>query len=98
LDTVKISIVIPCYRSETTLPTLVEGLHSALEADELVDDYEVLLVVDGSPGGTADVARSLAEHPRIGATVLRRNYGQHNALLAGIRRAKYEVVVTMDDD
>lgn len=94
----KISVVIPCYRSEATLPTLVAGLHSALEAASLIDDYEVLLVVDGSPGGTADVARSLAEHPRVGATVLRRNYGQHNALLAGIRRARHEVVVTMDDD
>lgn len=94
----KISVVIPCYRSEATLPTLVEGLHSVLGAHTLIDDYEVLLVVDGSPDGTADVARALAEHPRVGATVLRRNYGQHNALLAGIRRAKYEVVVTMDDD
>jgi undecaprenyl-phosphate 4-deoxy-4-formamido-L-arabinose transferase len=59
----------------------------------------VVLVVDGSTDGTADVANKLAAtHREVRAIELRRNYGQHNALLAGILRAKYEVVVTMDDD
>jgi glycosyltransferase involved in cell wall biosynthesis len=56
--------------------------------------------VDGSPDDTYAVARVLElESPaRVRAVLLRRNYGQHNALLAGIMRARYEVVVTMDDD
>ena len=61
--------------------------------------FEVILVVDGSPDATIDVANRLAaEHSDVRAVELRRNYGQHNALLAGIARASHEVVVTMDDD
>ncbi|WP_336923876.1 glycosyltransferase family 2 protein [Aquipuribacter sp. SD81] len=97
----KVSVVVPCYRSELTLPALVEGLHTVLGAgaEGLVEDYEVVLVVDGSPDGTFAVAHALATaSPRVRAVMLRRNYGQHNALLAGLARARHEVVVTMDDD
>ncbi|MCK0113503.1 glycosyltransferase [Ornithinimicrobium sp. F0845] len=96
-----VSVVIPCYASERTLPDLVAGLHDALggPAHQQVEDYEVILVVDGSPDATFAVARELErESPRVRALMLHRNYGQHNALLAGILRARYEVVVTMDDD
>ena len=98
----RVSIVIPCYRSEQTLGPLVEAIFAALVEPSLtsvVSEFEVVLVVDGSPDGTADVANQLAaKRPEVRAIELRRNYGQHNALLAGIARAKYEVVVTMDDD
>lgn len=98
----RISIVVPCYQSERSLPPLVGAIFDALtqrEAADLVSAFEVVLVVDGCADGTADVANKLAaEHPEVRALELRRNYGQHNALLAGIARAKYEVVVTMDDD
>jgi len=98
----RISIVIPCYRSEQTLALLVKAIFAALAeppAASVISDFEVVLVVDGSPDGTADVANQLAsEHSDVRAIELRRNYGQHNALLAGITHAKHEVVVTMDDD
>jgi glycosyltransferase involved in cell wall biosynthesis len=100
-DVVNVSVVIPCYRSASTLPTLVDAIHDELGSAGVssVDDYEVILVVDGSPDATYAVARRLEqESPRVRAMLLRRNYGQHNALLAGILRARYEVVVTMDDD
>jgi len=81
---------------------LVEAIFTALAeppAASVVSEFEVVLVVDGSPDGTADLANKLAAvHPEVRAIELRRNYGQHNALLAGIGRAKHEVVVTMDDD
>jgi undecaprenyl-phosphate 4-deoxy-4-formamido-L-arabinose transferase len=95
---VKVSVVVPCYRSRSTLAELVERLHTALP--EAVEAFEVILVVDGSPDDTYAVARSLErQHEGTMRTVLlRRNYGQHNALLAGIMRAQYEVTVTMDDD
>lgn len=96
-----LSVVIPCYRSADTLGTLVDELHSVLGNPglEVVEDYEIILVVDGSPDATYAVARRLEkESPRVRALLLRRNYGQHNALLAGILRARYEVTVTMDDD
>lgn len=98
---VNVSVVIPCYRSAKTLPDLVTELHRSLGAADhpQVEDYEVILVVDGSPDETYAVARQLEqESPRVRALLLRRNYGQHNALLAGILRARYQVVVTMDDD
>lgn len=61
--------------------------------------YEVILVVDGSPDGTWDAASSVAaQHEHVRAIRLARNYGQHNAIIAGVRAAAYDVVVTMDDD
>lgn len=94
-----ISVVVPCYRSEGSLGQLVERLLPVL-AGLAPDRHEVLLVVDGSPDQTWQVAEKLAaEHPQaVRAVLLMRNYGQHNALLAGVRRARFDVVVTMDDD
>lgn len=89
-----VSVVIPCYRSESTLPELMDRLHAALEAI----DYEVILVVDGSPDKTWEVVCRMADHPRVRGLELMRNYGQHNAVLAGILDARNSIVVTMDDD
>jgi undecaprenyl-phosphate 4-deoxy-4-formamido-L-arabinose transferase len=89
-----VSVVIPCYRSEETIGKLISMLHSALDGWE----YEVICVVDGSPDQTWTVVAVLAEHPRVRALELMRNYGQHNAVLAGIRAARNDVIVTMDDD
>jgi undecaprenyl-phosphate 4-deoxy-4-formamido-L-arabinose transferase len=94
-----VSVVIPCYRSRETLPPLVSRLVAVLR--DLAPAHEVILVIDGSPDDTAQVARRLAAS--IGRSVvrvieLRRNYGQHNALLAGVAAARFDVVVTMDDD
>jgi undecaprenyl-phosphate 4-deoxy-4-formamido-L-arabinose transferase len=94
---VQVSVVVPCYRSAGTLPELVARLAQVLPA--CTTAYEVVLVVDGSPDGTWDVAEGLAATtPHVRAVRLMRNYGQHNALLAGIGRTRYEIVVTMDDD
>lgn len=95
---VNLSVIIPCYRSRLTLPELVSRLHT--ELPKIADAYEVILVVDGSPDDTYAVARSLElQFPdTVRALLLRRNYGQHNALLAGLARARYEFTVTMDDD
>lgn len=97
-----VSVVIPCYRSESTLRELVARLLETLgrlAVDGVVGAYEIILVVDGSPDGSEDVARTLAEgSARVSTMALRRNFGQHNALVAGIRVARHEVVVTLDDD
>ncbi|MEV6964713.1 glycosyltransferase family 2 protein [Hamadaea sp. NPDC051192] len=92
-----VSVVIPCYRSEKTLPALVERLHPVLAQQP--GDYEIILVVDGSPDNTWQVAADLAQlHERTRAIRLARNYGQHNAIVAGVRAARFDVIVTMDDD
>ncbi|MEV4106453.1 glycosyltransferase family 2 protein [Nonomuraea sp. NPDC049695] len=92
-----VSVVIPCYRSARTLPLLVPRLLSVLR--DLAVPHEVILVVDGSPDDTWTTAADLALHAEgVRAIHLSRNYGQHNALVAGIREAEFDVVVTMDDD
>lgn len=95
-------MVVPCYRSVATLPELVSRTDAALQAlieQGAIDGWEIILVVDGSVDETGAVAASLAKsHMGVVAAELHRNYGQHSALLAGIRLASNDVIVTMDDD
>jgi glycosyltransferase involved in cell wall biosynthesis len=92
-----LSVVVPVYRSEAILPELVRRLEATLPA--MASSHELVLVNDNSPDGSWDVICQLAErHPWIHPINLMRNYGQHNALLCGIRAAQYAVIVTMDDD
>jgi glycosyltransferase involved in cell wall biosynthesis len=94
---VSISVVVPCYRSAGTLPALVDRLLVVLPTVAI--DFEIVLVIDGSPDHTWDVAAGLAHGRRdVRAIRLTRNYGQHNALIAGVRAARHDVIVTMDDD
>jgi glycosyltransferase involved in cell wall biosynthesis len=93
----RLSIVIPVYRSEAMLPELVRRLLSVLSV--ISDRFEVILVNDSSPDGSWQVISELArQHSWLRPINLMRNYGQHNALLCGIRAAQYDVIVTMDDD
>jgi len=79
------------------LPELVRKLEPVLES--AASDYELILVDDGSGDGTWHVIEDLASgHQWVRGVRLMRNYGQHNALLCGIRRARYELTLTLDDD
>jgi len=90
-----VSVVIPVYRSTTSLIPLVNRLEEALVGCE----FEIILVDDGSPAATWEIAADLAKtHASVRAIRLGRNFGQHNALIAGIRSARHAVIVTMDDD
>ncbi len=92
-----LSVVIPVYRSELIIPLLIQRLINVIEG--ITESYEIILVNDGSPDGSwAIIEKLLSEYPVIRAIDLMRNYGQHNALLAGIRAARYDIIVTMDDD
>lgn len=92
-----VSVVIPVYNSSAILPELLERLEKVLE--EHYDAYELILVNDGSRDSSWQVICSLVdERAWITGIDLMRNYGQHNALLCGIRAARHEVIVTMDDD
>lgn len=91
------SVVVPVYNSQQILPDLVSRLRDVLAA--ATHDYEVLLVNDGSQDESWRVIRQLAtEHRWIRGMDLMRNFGQHNALLAGIREARHGIIVTIDDD
>jgi undecaprenyl-phosphate 4-deoxy-4-formamido-L-arabinose transferase len=92
-----LSIVIPVYRGEGTIETLVGRLGYVLP--QLAGKYEVILVHDGSPDQSWPVIEKLAKNCKwVKGIRLMRNYGQHNATLCGVRAAQYEVTVTMDQD
>jgi len=93
----KISVVVPVYQGAATLPILVEELSGVLP--KVANGYELILVNDGSQDESWDVTTQLAEtHEWVRGIDLMRNYGQHNATLCGIREARYEVIIVMDDD
>jgi len=92
-----LSAVVPAYNSELSLPELVRRLEPVLK--DASPDYELILVDDGSRDRTWQTIEQLArEHDWVKGVHLMRNYGQHNALLCGIRLARYETTVTIDDD
>jgi glycosyltransferase involved in cell wall biosynthesis len=93
----RLSIVVPVYNSEKSLPFLIDRLRQVLSPD--TDTTEIILVNDGSRDSSWDVIRKLAaENTWVRGINLMRNCGQHNALLCGIRAARFDVIVTMDDD
>lgn len=92
-----LSVVVPVYNSEGSLPLLISALEPVLASHSR--EYEVILVDDGSRDSSAKVIDSLSrEKPWVRGISLMRNYGQHNALLCGIRSARHGIIVTMDDD
>jgi undecaprenyl-phosphate 4-deoxy-4-formamido-L-arabinose transferase len=92
-----ISVIIPVYNSEQSLPLLIERLKSVLT--DSCRPFEVILVNDGSRDGSWETIVYLSERfPWLHGINLMRNYGQHNALLCGIRQAKHALIVTIDDD
>jgi glycosyltransferase involved in cell wall biosynthesis len=92
-----LSVVVPVYNSAATLRELIARLAPVLP--DLVENFEVVLVNDGSSDGSWEVIEELAaEKPWVRGLGMMRNYGQHNALLAGIRAARYDITATLDDD
>ena len=92
-----LSVVIPVYDEAPSLVDLHHRLTLALKG--IAQTYEVIFVDDGSRDGSADVLRALhAQDPAIRVIRFNRNYGQHAAVLAGMERARGDVVVTLDAD
>ena len=94
----KVSFVIPCYRSEGTLASVVEEIQKKMESMPNYA-YDIFLVNDCSPDGTIDVIRKLCrENENIRGIDFARNFGQHSALMAGLRHSDGDYVVCLDDD
>ncbi len=91
-----LSIVIPVYNGASSIAELV----GALEQLSIAGGHEIVLVNDGSPDTSAAVCRGLVERARVPITLLdlARNYGEHNAVMAGLRQARGAHIITMDDD
>lgn len=94
----KVSFVIPCYRSERTLPSVIAEIENTMRALPQYT-HEIVLVNDCSPDGTLEVIRGLcAEKPYIKGIDFARNFGQHAALMAGLRQTTGDYVICLDDD
>jgi len=93
----ELSVVVPLFNEEESLPLLVERLLASLRP--LGCPFELVLVDDGSSDRTADVLRQQAQAvPELVAVLLRRNYGQTAAMAAGFDASSGRVIVTLDGD
>jgi len=98
----KLSIIIPVYNEEGSLPELYKQLskHSSeTVASGLIDDYDIWFISDGCTDKSEQVIKQIIETDgRIGLISFRKNFGKAAALQAGFRRCKGDVVITMDAD
>lgn len=91
-----LSIVIPVYNGASSIAELI----GALEELPIPGGHEIVLVNDGSPDNSLEVCRALVDRARVPITLvgLARNFGEHNAVMTGLRHTSGAHVITMDDD
>lgn len=94
----KVSVVIPVYNEEESLPQLLE--RTIKSCKQLEQEYELILVDDGSSDNSAKMLEEAAniEDNHVIAIILNRNYGQHSAIMAGFNQADGDLVITLDAD
>lgn len=94
----KVSIVIPVYNEQESLPILIERTSAACKL--LTQPYEIILVDDGSSDNSAELLTAAANEPEshIIAVLLNRNYGQHSAIMAGFNQVSGDLIITLDAD
>jgi undecaprenyl-phosphate 4-deoxy-4-formamido-L-arabinose transferase len=94
----KISVVIPVFNEQESVPLLLERTDSACAGLNIA--YEIILVDDGSDDDSASLIVRAASAPQshVVAVILNRNYGQHAAVMAGLSQAEGDLIITMDAD
>ncbi|GAB7194557.1 undecaprenyl-phosphate 4-deoxy-4-formamido-L-arabinose transferase [Dickeya oryzae] len=94
----KVSVVIPVFNEQESLPELIRRTTTACE--QLSQDYEILLVDDGSSDNSAALLTEAAQAPgsHVVAVILNRNYGQHSAIMAGFSHVSGDLIITLDAD
>lgn len=93
-----LSFVIPCYHSEKTIQSVVEEIENTM-LEHSITNYEIILVSDGSPDNVYQMICKMNQNDhRVKGCEFAKNYGQHAALLAGLRMTKGDIVVCLDDD
>lgn len=96
-NTLALSIVAPVFNEAPNIEPLYQEITAAL--DGVVDDYEIVLVDDGSADGGFEIMKRLHEaDPRVIVVRFRRNFGQSAAFAAGFDHARGETIVTLDAD
>ena len=93
----QISVVVPVYNSQYILPKLVKNIHS--ELNKKIINFEIILVNDYSEDKSWTIIKKLSKkHHCIRGINLKKNFGQHNALMAGFTECRGNFIITMDDD
>ncbi|MBQ8982595.1 MAG: glycosyltransferase family 2 protein [Lachnospiraceae bacterium] len=92
----KLSFVIPCYKSENTITLVCNELLEYISQNGY--EYEIILVNDNSPDNVSSVLRELSINSNIKVIELAKNMGKHAALMAGFRFCNGDIVVCLDDD
>jgi len=96
-DKVKVSIVIPIFNEEESIPQLVQEVLMTMRSTK--NSFEIVLVNDGSKDRSAEVLEDLSKHiPEITCVLLRKNYGQTAAMAAGFDISNGEIIVSIDGD
>jgi len=97
LDNPVISVVSPVYKAELILDELVKRINESI--DPITSSYEIILVEDHSPDGSWEkIVEICQNHPEVKGIKLSRNFGQHNAIAAGLFHAHGEYIIVMDCD
>lgn len=94
----KLSFVIPVYNSKDTVSQVVKRIGETVLAMENEFTYEVILVNDGSADGSFEVCKRLCENNSVIALNLSKNFGQANAIMAGLKQASGDYIICLDDD
>ena len=94
-----LSVVIPVYNSEKIIEDLVKKINFSLTNIQFVNSYEIIIINDCSPDNCWEKIKYLAnKFSFVKGISLAENFGQHNAIMAGLNEAKGESIITMDDD
>ena len=99
LSSASVSILIPVYKNDGGLDELVSRISASMANSAYANNFELILVDDCSPDNSWEVIQRLAkEHSFVQGATLSRNFGQHNAIMAGLNLVSGQYIVLMDDD
>ena len=95
----KLSIIIPVYKSEVMLTPLIEEIDKSLSKLKSIEQFEVIFVNDSSPDNSWKVLKEICiKYPYVKAINLMKNFGQHNAIMSGLKNSDSDIYILMDDD
>ena len=94
----KVSVVIPCYKSENSIESVVREIEQFFE-DNNQYNFEIILINDYSPDNTLEVLKKIiTKYQNVKIISFSKNFGQHAAIMAGLNKATGDIIICMDDD
>ena len=93
---IKISVIAPVFNEKENLISFTDSVKKTM--NDLGQEWELIIIDDGSTDGSADLIKELSMHPRVRSLILSKNYGQTTAIQAGFDNALGKFFVTLDSD